>query len=731
MKKKLVSLLTVLALLMCFAPSHALADAGSEEAYLMYADSSWTYQYWGSDVDTGVKATMAKVKGNGDYTVGLDFTGTADGKASGVAFTAIGLKTGEFTYPNATIELKSIKINGEEVAFTKGYTSSDDGITTRMNLYNEWVAELPADARSFDQDLTDAKAVIVDKEAFAEVEKIEVTFTLHEAKDEAFLMYADSSWTYQYWNDGAESDVKATKAEVKGPGQYTVGLDFTETPDGAASGLAFTAVGIQNGENTFPNYCIKINDIKVNGEAIEFQKGYTSSDDGIVTRMNIYNEWVTELPADARSSDAVAEDANWIIIDKAAFETVETVEVTFEYAIPETHAYIMYADAAWTYQYWGEAVDTGVVATDATVTGPGSYTVGLDFTGTADGAAKDIAFTAIGLKGAEVTHPGWFIRLDSIKINGEDVAFTKGYTSSDDGIETRMNIFNEWVTELPADARSYDRNLDEAGWVIVDKAAFASVETMEVAFTYIRGEAPVKSAGPEIDVDAALAADYNAYFGIQTENYIFRNSWNEPNYGKETDNFTHLTGWDADSNQVDYGGTFADAVVDGNGTFTVGVALGDMGLGEDTMMRMLFISTDIPSQLIDDGLVTISDVSTVIDGGTAQSKFAVNTSGDYVQIDILNEYNSAVGTEAIPYTMPAKDVMITFTVAGFSKDSAQAAVEEAPEATPEPEPTAEPAPEPASGLSTGALVAIIAGAVVVIGGVIVLIIVSGKKKKNG
>lgn len=736
MKRKLISLLTALVVLICMVPVSVYAATDSEEAYLMYADSSWTYQYWGSDPGNGVKATTAKIKGSGDYKVGLDFSGTADKAASGIAFTAIGIKTGEFTYPNATIEVKSIKINGEEVAFTKGYTSSDDGITTRLNIYNEWVTELPSDARSFDGDIAESKAVIVDKAAFASVKTIEISFTLHENEDEAFLMYADSSWTYQYWNDGAESAVEAKKATIKGPGEYKVGLDFTKTPDKKASGLAFAAVGISKGEQKFPGYCITIKDIKVNGKSIAFEKGYTSSDDGIVTRMNIYNEWVGELPADARSSDAVTEGAKWIIVDKAAFDSVETVEVTFDYSMPKAQAFIMYADAAWKYQYFGDPVETGIVATDTTVTGAGSYKVALDFTKTADKVASDIAFTALGIKGGDVTHPGWYIRIDSIKINGEDVAFTKGYTSSDDGVETRMNIYNEWVTDLPTDAHSFDRNLDDASAIIVEKAAFASVKTMEVAFTYIRGEKPVKAAAPEIDVEAALAADYNAYFGIQTETYIFRNAWNEPNYGKETDNFNHLTGWDAENNQVDYGGTFTDAVIDGNGTYTVGVKLGDMALGTDKSIRMLFLSTDIPSQLIDQGLVTISDVKTSIDGGKGQTAFTANTSGDLLQIDILNEYTST-GVEAIPYTMPTKDVTITFTIAGLSKDSAaQAQPEATPTTAPQPTQapadteTSAPAEAPAAQSNSGTIIAIVIGAVVVIAGVVFLAVQSGKKKNN-
>ncbi|NLO37996.1 MAG: hypothetical protein GX115_00700 [Ruminiclostridium sp.] len=731
MKKRLIALLTALVVLICMAPVGVTAATAGEEAYLMYADSSWTYQNWGTEDGNGVKVTSAKINGSGDYKVGLDFSGTADGAASGIAFTALGIMTGEFTYPNATIEIKSIKINDENVAFTKGYTSSDDGITTRMNIYNEWVSELPSDARSFDEEIAESKAIMVDKAAFASVKKIEVSFTLHENKDEAFLMFADSSWTYQYWNDGAESAVEAKKVTVKGPGEYTVGLDFTKTADKKASGIAFAAVGISKGEKKFPNYCITIKNIKVNGKAIEVKKGYTSSDDGIVTRMNIYNEWVTELPADARSSDASTEGANWIIVDKAAFDSIETIEVTFDYSIPKAQAFIMFADAAWKYQYFGDPVDTGVVATDATVTGAGSYKVALDFTKTEDKAATDVAFTALGIKGGDITHPGWYIRIDSIKVNGEDVALTKGYTSSDDGVETRMNIYNEWVTELPADAHSFDKNLDEASAKIVDKAAFASVKTMEVAFTYIRGEKPVKAEAAPIDVDAALAADYNAYFGIQTETYIFRNAWNEPNYGKDKDNFTHLTGWDADSNQVDYGGTFTDAAVDGNGTFTVGVKLGDMALGTDKTIRMLFVSTDIPSQLIDQGLVTISDVKTSIDGGKGQTAFTANTEGEFLQLDILNEYTST-GVEAIPYTIPAKEVTITFTVAGLSKNSTAQAPTTAAEPTTAPADTATSTQTPATAETvnqpnTGLIIAIVA---VVVIGVAVFLFLNSKKKKN-
>lgn len=668
--KKLISLMLALVLLISITSVPALADTTENitYAYLMYADASWTNSYWGVDDGSGVKAVNADVTGPGEYTVSLDFTGTKDGAAKGIAFTALGINQGELYYPFHTIELLSIRINGEDIEYTKGYTSSDDGILTRMNIYNEWVSEIPYDARSFDNDISDVSAVIASKEAFASVKTIEVSFRLHAPSDTAYLMYADSGWKYQYWGAEPENGVVAKNATITGPGTYTVGLDFTQTEDKLASGLAFTALGIKTGERTFPGYFIKIRDIKVNGKSISFKKGYTSSDDKVVTRMNIYNEWVGELPDGARSYDGKVDDATWMITDKEAFASVETVEVTFEFIQPAAEAYIMYADTAWKYTYFNDGQATDVKASNAKVTDPGYYKVALDFTGTGDKAASGVAFTALGIKDAEITHPGWSIMIRSIRVNGKEINFSKGYTSSDDRRETRMNIYNEWVSELPKDARSYDKKLDDAGWMIVDPAAFSSVETLEIEFAFIRGERPKKEKEVEIDIDAALAADYNAYFGIQTESYIFRNQWNEKNYGKHTDNFTHLTGWDPDNNQVDYGGSFTDTAVTGNGTYTVGVELGSMGLGTDTFIRMLFVSTDIPSVLVDKGLVTISDVKTSFDGGKAQTKYTVNTDGEYVQIDILNEYTST-GTQAISYNMPKKSITITFTVSGFSKDA--------------------------------------------------------------
>src|SRR5690606_22382772 len=70
-----------------------------------------------------------------------------------------------------------------------------------------------------------------------------------------------------------------------------------------------------------------------------------------------------------------------------------------------------------------------------------------------------------------------------VKINGESVELKQTYTSSDDGIETRSNLLNTWVGELPVDARIAAGTLEDSTPVALDAAAFASVTSIEVFFT--------------------------------------------------------------------------------------------------------------------------------------------------------------------------------------------------------------------------------------------------------
>ena len=126
--------------------------------------------------------------------------------------------------------------------------------------------------------------------------------------------------------------------------------------------------------------------------------------------------------------------------------------------------------------------------------------------------------------------------------------------------------------------------------------------------------------------------------------------------------FNRLTGWDADNNAVDYGGTFEDALVSGEGTYTVSVTTGDMGFGSDSFFRLLFVSTEIPSKLVKDGFMTIEDVQIKVGNAATQKYTDIDTSGDYARIVVIDQYNRS--EDPFGYTMPAANtpITITFTV---------------------------------------------------------------------
>lgn len=150
---------------------------------------------------------------------------------------------------------------------------------------------------------------------------------------------------------------------------------------------------------------------------------------------------------------------------------------------PAGTAFVNFTDGSWT-STTGDTMPDGWKATDVTVTGPGQYSVALDFTGTEAGSVEGINFMALYLVNGEIDFPGYFLEINEIRINGEAVDLTgTNYTSSDDQKDTRSNIYNVWVSDLPEDARRVDGDLSASSPVIVDSALFTGVESIEIDFT--------------------------------------------------------------------------------------------------------------------------------------------------------------------------------------------------------------------------------------------------------
>lgn len=168
-----------------FQQDAVVVDDQTALAWIMWNDGSWALTHSVGDtynadaISEGLVATNAIITGEGKYTVGLDFIGTAQGYSASVAFAAIGISNGEALYPNYVINIKEVRINGEIYRLKgRAYTTSDDGLCTRVNLYNEWVTSVPKTARLPGGNLAGATPTPINRNdaVIAEIKTIEIDF---------------------------------------------------------------------------------------------------------------------------------------------------------------------------------------------------------------------------------------------------------------------------------------------------------------------------------------------------------------------------------------------------------------------------------------------------------------------------------------------------------------------------------------------------------------------------
>jgi len=172
---------------------------------------------------------------------------------------------------------------------------------------------------------------------------------------------------------------------------------------------------------------------------------------------------------------------------RMAAERPETV-LTADEAV----AWIMFVDGHWEIQYSvgdvyrPEQITTGMIATDVEITGEGTYTVALDFTGTNAGFADGFEFTAVGIMNGEILFPGYYMVITELLINGVQATFAgTPYTTNDNPVTTRVNLFNHWVNDVPPEARVFGGDLSDASPIFLENYKLTHIETMSVTFDFI------------------------------------------------------------------------------------------------------------------------------------------------------------------------------------------------------------------------------------------------------
>lgn len=151
----------------------------------------------------------------------------------------------------------------------------------------------------------------------------------------AFIGFTDGSWNSYFFKGEDVSPVVLNETTVTGEGKYTISVDWSKTETGFTSGINFMMVGIANGEKLFPKYCINVDTVKINGKKVSFKKGYTTSDDGVITRCNIFNEWAGIHDNDAngstRSYDGKLNNKTAKMIDFTKYKEIKSISITFTY----------------------------------------------------------------------------------------------------------------------------------------------------------------------------------------------------------------------------------------------------------------------------------------------------------------------------------------------------------------------------------------------------------------
>ena len=210
------------------------------------------------------------------------------------------------------------------------------------------------------------------------------------------------------------------------------------------------------------------------------------------------------------------------------------------------------------------ASETGVEYTNATITGPGSYTVGLKFNWQkAEGA---IQFNLI-LNDAERLFPGYYVDITDIRVNGQSIEKKENYygTYHDDTNAGMVPLYNSyWDPFFTPDAqgpqgyRSFDGTPEDATHMVINPDDIVAGDTIEVDFIFAKeaGAAPEElGAMPEAGVELVApvteeepAASTTAYLY-----YVDQDWW--PGTTPASDDYWGVT----------------TATITGEGHYTVGV----------------------------------------------------------------------------------------------------------------------------------------------------------------
>ncbi len=177
-------------------------------------------------------------------------------------------------------------------------------------------------------------------------------------------------------------------------------------------------------------------------------------------------------------------------------------------------------------------------------------------------------------------------------------------------------------------------------------------------------------ATTEATTEAYTGTVYNAYIGLQTADWSFRDAWNNPSTGIDGSEGLDFSKIHKSTDGVwsDLPGDLTDTEIKGDGTYTVkaeNLEFEDTAFETQDYMNLIFVSTDVPYS----EAITISDVVLKVNGSNVTLSdvgFKIPDDSDYISINIQNNWDEEIKTIGY-YSTPVKSVEVTFTISGITE----------------------------------------------------------------
>ena len=319
-----------------------------------------------------------------------------------------------------------------------------------------------------------------------------------------------------------------------------------------------------------------------------------------------------------------------------AYIGIQTEKYTFRnsYSDTEYGADSEYFNTLIAWSDNNQIIDTGAKFTDADITKDGDYTVsvsGYDF-------SKDGGLNMLFVSTDFAYYNTMVVKNVVLTCDDKEYPIDKPVVSADDNGNLYIELVNKYNTDLSA--IEFDMPTD----------------SFSISFT-LTGTSSVVS---EEEEETSGNSYVDAYIGIQTAKYTFRNSYSDTEYGADSEYFNTLIAWSDDNQIIDTGAKFTDAKITKDGDYTVSVSGYDFS--KDESLNMLFVSTDFPYY---DNIVVKNVVLTCDDTNYDIPKPMVSSDDNgNLYFELINIYNTELAP--IEFDMPKDSISISFTITGTS-----------------------------------------------------------------